>query len=750
MLKKIILIGKQYGGREDVATFLIMIIVLFFFNNIIKKKGIRLVSSVISALFIVAQLSSLYFTQSFIGYQFFLHFDLYEINSLIHLYNWQILFIIVLFISLSALYYKSTSLIEISFLGILNKSFISKIFALLIALGLFSKSLTRSGFLTDTKSLWITLTTSNAEIDPLAFKKILSKYHMDDYVTPDQIQCTDSGKNIIIISLESMERSFLEGKFNELTPNLQRLKNNWNYLPIEQNAGSEWTSGSLYTSLTGFPAYFGRGANDIFQKTFDTSISSISHIFKKNDRDLIFMSGDANFSGTKDMLLTFKFDEILDKYNTKNTGNESKYGIRDKDLFELAKNKVTTLSKNNQPFVLYISTTDTHFPNGIYDERMGKYVTKKDSQLEFMVAAVDYMVGDFIAHIKENKLLSNTIIYIFPDHIKMGDPTIFDDPDTRGLYMITNANKQALCVDPSTKYYQIDLPKLILEGAEIKHNLHFFTDYISKNKNAYILENIAQITEINTHGVKIYNEKPLEITSSKNYELYKKDTLRYIAHAGGIIDGFTYTNSMEALDLSYSKGFRLFELDILKSSDGEYVAAHDWEHWSEITGYTGNTPVDKQTFLSYKMFDKYTPLDITAINDWFFAHKDAVLITDKINEPSLFSQKFIDPQRLMMELFDLSAVKEGINKIKSAMPSQNIIAHYQKKDVKKLHNIGVKNIAVSREFIRDHKELLMEFKKNNIKVYAYNINFQDGIDEDYVSRYEMDYIYGIYADKWEF
>ncbi len=41
-------------------------------------------------------------------------------------------------------------------------------------------------------------------------------------------------------------------------------------------------------------------------------------------------------------------------------------------------------------------------------------------------------------------------------------------------------------------------------------------------------------------------------------------------------------------------------------------------------------------------------------------------------------------------------------------------------------------------------------KKNNIKVYAYNINFQEGIDEDYVSRYEMDYIYGIYADKWEF
>ncbi len=35
----------------------------------------------------------------------------------------------------------------------------------------------------------------------------------------------------------------------------------------------------------------------------------------------------------------------------------------------------------------------------------------------------------------------------------------------------------------------------------------------------------------------------------------------FIAHAGGAIDGYTYTNSLEALNSSYAAGCRLFEKD---------------------------------------------------------------------------------------------------------------------------------------------------------------------------------------------
>lgn len=51
-----------------------------------------------------------------------------------------------------------------------------------------------------------------------------------------------------------------------------------------------------------------------------------------------------------------------------------------------------------------------------------------------------------------------------------------------------------------------------------------------------------------------------------------------------------------------------------------------------------------------------TPLDMTAINDWFKAHPDAILVTDKVNEPRKFAGQFIDKKRLMMELFDVNSV----------------------------------------------------------------------------------------------
>ena len=42
------------------------------------------------------------------------------------------------------------------------------------------------------------------------------------------------------------------------------------------------------------------------------------------------------------------------------------------------------------------------------------------------------------------------------------------------------------------------------------------------------------------------------------------EPLRFIAHAGGQIEGMNYTNSLEALNNSYKNGFRLFELILLK------------------------------------------------------------------------------------------------------------------------------------------------------------------------------------------
>ena len=561
------------------------------------------------------------------------------------------------------------------------------------------------------------------------------------------------GKNVIVISLESIERSYLtEDKFKELTPNLRLLKNKWNYINLEQNYGSDWTSGSLYTYLTGFPSFFGLYGNSIFQSSYDSKIASISNVFNKAGYETIYLNGNTDHSGVKEMLHAFDFDKIIDNKNAKERVFESSYGLRDKDLFEIAKNEIVKETAKKSNFALFISTTDTHSPDGIYDARMEKYVKKRDTELNFMIGSLDYIVNDFITYLEKHHLLKNTAIYIFPDHLKMGDPSAFKDVEKRGLYLLSNITKKELKMDTTATVYQIDLPKLILNGANVNHNMKFYTDYIKGDKNTFIKQNINEITSINTSGFLRYGSKHVNLSfKSEVYEKIKNDTLRFIAHAGGKINNEIYTNSKEALDLSYKKGFRLFELDIIKTKDGKYIAAHDWDHWKEITGYNGDTPVTNEEFLKHKIFNQFSPLDMKGINQWFSEHKDAILITDKINEPKLFSEAFKFKKRLMMELFTMEAVKEGIqSKILSAMPSTLIIQDMSIKDIHKLKKMGINNISLSRRFIYINPELLEECLKIGIRPYAFHLNYDPGIDEEYVMKFETDYFYGIYADEWNF
>lgn len=240
----------------------------------------------------------------------------------------------------------------------------------------------------------------------------------------------------------------------------------------------------------------------------------------------------------------------------------------------------------------------------------------------------------------------------------------------------------------------------------------------------------------------------------ENKKIYYEDKQvvnRFIAHAGGEIDGYKYMNALEALDQNYKKGFRLFELDIIKTKDNVYVAAHDWEHWSKITGYKGSLPPTLDEFKKYKIKNKFTPLDMDAINTWFTEHPETILVTDKVNTPLDFSKKFIDKQRLMMELFSWQAVREGIEaNIKSAMPTWNIVLDLKGDIVKKLVDIGITNIAASRRVIYNNKELMKKFQENGIRTYVFHVNYDEGRDETYVVCNELSEVYGLYADKWNF
>lgn len=223
------------------------------------------------------------------------------------------------------------------------------------------------------------------------------------------------------------------------------------------------------------------------------------------------------------------------------------------------------------------------------------------------------------------------------------------------------------------------------------------------------------------------------------------DRNRFIAHAGGGIDNNRYTDSLEALNSSYRDGFRFFELDIIKTSDDYYVAAHDWKSWQAGTNFSGQLPPSRAEFLDHKILSRYTPMDMERINKWFGSHSDAILVTDKVNTPRDFSEKFVDKARLVMELFSMEAFREAqLAGIKSAMPSWNMLNQFEKPILHSLLQNGVTEIAASREVLDLNMPLIKALKRNGIKVYLFNLN--SSYDEAYIICNELLYVHGFYAD----
>ncbi|MEX0288866.1 MAG: interleukin-like EMT inducer domain-containing protein [Flavobacteriaceae bacterium] len=278
-----------------------------------------------------------------------------------------------------------------------------------------------------------------------------------------------------------------------------------------------------------------------------------------------------------------------------------------------------------------------------------------------------------------------------------------------------------------------------------------------KSRQAYVMNNFSGSIKEVVHdmSISIALEVPQNLASKAaifpktKYDFEPRND-RYIAHAGGEIHGVPSTNSVQALDANYKKGFRLFELDIIETSDGEYVAAHDWRMWARFTDYSGDLPVSKEAFLKRKIYGKYDTMDMDGINKWFGAHPDAILITDKVSDPIRFAKQFNYKDRLIMELFSVMAIEEAAKHGISPMISQTPLNKLKGDKIAYLKANNVKHAAISRRIIRNNIGLLKKLREHDIKVYVYNVNFDPGKDERYVLKNEIGLVYGMYADKWVF
>lgn len=466
-----------------------LLIISIALASFVKPLKAKLIIIVLMTIFIIMELISVYFSGGFVDYQFYVNLNINDIIEGLFIFKLQALLTIVVFFALVFLLAKLAKFCQRKL----------PIFIRLIALIIAGLSLNYNHGPID-KLIEIYQVISAPK---LSFQEGLAKLNLQNIPTKEQIQTT-KGKNIIVISLESFEQGFLD--FKKLTPNLNELRLKYSFYPnIPMAKGSSWTTASMYTYMTGMPFLIGGTDTTPFSHSSQTQLVSLGDVLHKANYQTRYIIGSPTFAGIGHIISMFGIDIISEKHYP-GQYPEAPFGLYDKDTFDIAKRQVSELAKAEQPFALFISTISTHAPNGFTDPRMTEVIANQPDSMSFAAASLDYNLGQFITYLEQQGILANTIFYIFPDHLMMGSGTqtianLAKNP--RFLYLLTNAESADLgdYARHQDNIYQMDLPRIILDGAQIKTNAQFLTDTLSvekmTNRAKYIEQNIANIATLN-------------------------------------------------------------------------------------------------------------------------------------------------------------------------------------------------------------------------------------------------------------
>lgn len=261
------------------------------------------------------------------------------------------------------------------------------------------------------------------------------------YVDPDSVQITFPGKkrNLIYIMLESMETSYLSkemgGAMEEnLIPELYHLADEnvcfSNSMAdvggFHTTAGATWTIGSMVAQTAGIPLK--TPTEDVNKygssgEAFLPGVTTLTNILHDAGYYQALMVGsDVSFGGREAYYSQHGIDEICDLYTAREDGIIPDgyfvfWGMEDLHLFEYAKQRLTEISGQDQPFAFTMLTVDTHHVGG-YQCELCQPSTSGESY-DQSISCSSRQVAAFVEWIKAQPFYENTTIIIVGDHESM-------------------------------------------------------------------------------------------------------------------------------------------------------------------------------------------------------------------------------------------------------------------------------------------------------------------------------------------
>ncbi len=194
-----------------------------------------------------------------------------------------------------------------------------------------------------------------------------------------------------------------------------------------------------------------------------------------------------------------------------------------------------------------------------------------------------------------------------------------------------------------------------------------------------------------------------------------------IAHAMGGIDGQVYTDSLEAWEENYKRGYRVFEVDLRVLDDATVVCSHDQPSQSTVG-----------EFKNSRVAGRYTPLTVTDLATLMARYPDAWLMTDiKVGRGA--------PRDSVLRTLRSALSGDATSR------SRTIVQAYEEGDWRYARKLGFENIVYSlyHQKTEELSAAIAFAAENNIRFVAMPKKF---VTEDLVRQARRKHIWvGVYT-----
>lgn len=263
----------------------------------------------------------------------------------------------------------------------------------------------------------------------------ISTLYEDEY-QPYAPSAESPKRNLIILFLESMENDYrdYDGKGGNLLPELSSIadKNHSfsNFYQLEYTKATILGQVSALCGMVYKIELKEYNLSSMLDNTLPNAIC-ISDVLSKSGYNTYFLKGASlDFAMTGKIMAQHGFSELQGLYELSEHARGNEWGVKDSQLYDVFKQKITHLAAQKKPFLAVMTTLDMHYPN----EYLDKQCDKKFGDKRDIVKCADKMASDFIRWVQKQDFYKNTTIIIMGDHIFIGKNDIYPHKKERRIF----------------------------------------------------------------------------------------------------------------------------------------------------------------------------------------------------------------------------------------------------------------------------------------------------------------------------